>query len=62
MPDLDPTVEIGPVLSPLRWVTETPLRIGDEEWPVEITLTGRDSMLFRMLLARTAIHGREDAG
>jgi hypothetical protein len=38
-----------------RWVIETPLRLGDAEWPVEITLTDRDSMIFRMLLGRTAI-------
>ncbi len=41
-----------------RWVIETPLRLGDAEWPVEITLTDRDSMLFRMLLGRTAMVGR----
>lgn len=42
----------------LRWVIETPLRLGGEEWPVELTLTDRDSMLFRMLLGRTAMTGR----
>jgi len=41
-----------------RWVIETPLRLGDAEWPVEMTLTDRDSMLFRMLLGRTAMVGR----
>jgi hypothetical protein len=41
-----------------RWVIETPLRLGDDEWPVEITLTDRDSMLFRMLLGRSAMAGR----
>jgi hypothetical protein len=41
-----------------RWIIETPLRLGDEEWPVEITLTDRESMLFRMLLGRTALAGR----
>jgi hypothetical protein len=41
-----------------RLVIETPLRLGDAEWPVEITLSDRDSMLFRMLLGRTAMVGR----
>lgn len=38
-----------------RHVIKTPLRIGEIELPVEITLTSRDDMLFRMLLGRTAI-------
>lgn len=41
-----------------RWVIETPMRLGGSEWPVELTLTDRDSMLFRMLLGRTAMTGR----
>jgi len=41
-----------------RYVIETPLRLGDLEWPVELTLTARDRMLFRMLLGRTALCGR----
>ncbi len=41
-----------------RFVISTPLRLGDAEWPIEITLTNRDSMLFRMLLGRTAMSQR----
>lgn len=41
-----------------RYVIESPLRILDEEWPIEITLTSRDDMRFRMLLGRTAIRQR----
>jgi hypothetical protein len=42
----------------LRYVIETPVKIGDTEHPVEITLTNRDSMIFRMLLGRTTLQGR----
>jgi len=41
-----------------RYVIETPLHVGGRSWPVEITLTERDTMLFRMLLGRTAIRKR----
>ncbi|MGO1461250.1 MAG: ATP-dependent zinc protease family protein [Oleiphilaceae bacterium] len=42
----------------LRLVVETTLVIGDQSWPIEMTLTNRDSMQFRMLLGRTAMAGR----
>ena len=41
-----------------RWVIETPVHLGDTEWLIEISLTDRDTMLFRMLLGRTAMAGR----
>lgn len=41
-----------------RWVIETPVTVGEDTWPIEITLTARDDMLFRMLLGRTAIKNR----
>lgn len=42
----------------LRYVIEVPLRLGEREWPIECTLTDRDTMLFRMLLGRTAMEER----
>lgn len=41
-----------------RYVICTPLRLGSHTWDIEMTLTARDSMRFRMLLGRTAMHGR----
>lgn len=38
-----------------RWVITTSITIGPHSWPIEMTLTSRDEMLFRMLLGRSAI-------
>jgi len=40
-----------------RFVINTPVRMGDSEWTIEVTLTDRKDMLFRMLLGRTGIRG-----
>lgn len=41
-----------------RFVITTPLHIGREVFPIELTLTNRDTMKFRMLLGRTALKDR----
>jgi hypothetical protein len=42
----------------LRYVIKTPIILGKLRWAIEITLTNRDTMGFRMLLGRTAMHHR----
>lgn len=38
-----------------RYVINTRVCMGARDWPIELTLTARDTMLFRMLLGRTAM-------
>jgi len=41
-----------------RIVIETLLSIGTAAWPIEVALTARDDLRYRMLLGRTAVRGR----
>ncbi|MFT6631283.1 MAG: hypothetical protein ACJAS4_001232 [Bacteriovoracaceae bacterium] len=44
--------------SELRPVIVTNVELLGEKWPIEITLTNRDAMGFRMLLGRASIKGK----
>ena len=39
----------------MRYVIEANVQLGEKMWPIEMTLTNRDCMKFRMLLGRTAM-------
>jgi hypothetical protein len=41
-----------------RYIIATMLRLGEAAWPIELALTNRDQMGFRMLLGRTALKDR----
>lgn len=41
-----------------RPVIRTTVRIGQQEFPIDVTLTSRDEMGFRMLLGRAAVRSR----
>lgn len=45
-------------LRELRPVIETDVEIGDDRWTIELTLSRRDEMGFRMLLGRQALRPR----
>jgi len=38
-----------------RYVIQTPITLGELTWDIEITLTNREPMVFRMLLGRAAL-------
>ena len=41
-----------------RFVIETDLEMGEQRYPIELTLTNRDEMGFRMLIGRQALRKR----
>ena len=41
-----------------RYVIKTVLKLGERSWDIELTLTNRDSMGYRMLLGREAMSGK----
>lgn len=52
------TVRSSTGISEKRYVIRVPLKMGNNTWEVELTLSNRDSMGHRMLLGREAMSGR----
>ena len=44
--------------SEVRPIVRTKVRIAGEEWPIEVSLSNREGMTYRMLLGRSAMKGR----
>lgn len=42
----------------IRYVIRTLAQFGKKKWPIEITLTDRETMAYRMLIGRSAMEGR----
>jgi len=52
------TIRSSNGISEKRFVIKTSLNLNGETWDIELTLTNRDAMGFRMLLGREAMSGR----
>ena len=51
--------DINPIQNNLKTILHCEAKlIGNQSWEIELTLTNRDSMGFRMLLGREAMSGR----
>lgn len=42
----------------LRYVIRTMVQFGNKKWPIEVTLTDRETMTYRMLIGRSAMEGK----
>lgn len=42
----------------LRYIIQSDVTLGHDTWPIELSLTRRDTMRFRLLLGRTALEDR----
>ncbi len=52
------TIKSSNGTSEKRYVILTPMTLSGHSWNIELTLTNRDSMGYRMLLGREAMHGK----
>ncbi len=52
------TVKSSSGSSEKRYVIKTSIAMGEQSWDIELTLTNRDAMGYRMLLGREAMKGR----
>lgn len=41
-----------------RYIIRTPFRLSGQEWPIELSLTNREDMQYRMLIGRSTMSGR----
>lgn len=41
-----------------RYIVRTPFRLAGQEWPIELSLTNREDMQYRMLIGRSTMSGR----
>lgn len=42
----------------MRWVIQSKVSLGDDQWTIPLSLTSHDYVRFRMILGRTALQGK----